>query len=91
MNTMNDENPDFILTSHAHKVIFEREIKFEWISRVLSNPEKIELDEKDISVCHMLGRIPENENRVLRVVFTRSDEKIKIITSYFDRTMRKRI
>jgi hypothetical protein len=91
MDTMDNKNIEFILTTHANKVVVEREIKHEWIQRILTNPMKIEVDENDLEVFHALGQIPENDNRVLRVVFTKNGNMFKIITTYFDRTMRNRL
>ena len=50
---------DFVLTAHARVVITERQIKIEWVKRVLSHPEKVEIDSEDQALRHALGRIEE--------------------------------
>ena len=81
----------FELTQHAIIVLKERGIPIEWMERVLNQPEKIVPDQNDPELQHALGIIPEYGNRVLRVVFSKKTEPIRIITVYFDRKMRGRI
>ncbi len=78
---------NYILTQHARDVLQEREIALEWLERVLLTPERIEPDRADGSLEHRLGRIPEFGNRVLRVVVATA-EPFRIVTVYFDRTMK---
>jgi len=78
-------------TEHAKQVIKEREIQPEWIQLVLTNPEKIEPDKEDNALEHTLAKIPEFGNRVLRVIYNKKASPLKIITVYFDRTMRGKI
>jgi len=78
-------------TEHAKRVVKEREINPEWIQVVLTNPEKIESDKDDIELEHALAKIPEFGNRVLRVIYKKKASPLKIITVYFDRTMRGKI
>jgi len=49
----------YVLTEHASLVISEREIPIEWISRTISQPDKIEPDRDDPNVLHALSRIDE--------------------------------
>jgi Domain of unknown function (DUF4258) len=60
---------DYELTAHARTVIAERSIKEEWIARVMLNPEKVEPDRDDPALQHALGRISENLDQVLRIIF----------------------
>nr|WP_242032394.1 DUF4258 domain-containing protein [Aphanizomenon flos-aquae] len=57
------------MTVHAQQVITAREIQLEWVARVLAEPQKTEPDREDPELRHALARIPENGNRVLRVVY----------------------
>ena len=50
---------DYILSAHAITVLAEREILEMWVARVLTNPERTELDAADPLLRHALGRIPE--------------------------------
>lgn len=79
---------NFILSAHAETVIAERGINLQWIERVLSNPERTEDGKDDAALRHALGRIPEHGNRVLRVVYNGSVEPVRVVTVYFDRTLR---
>ena len=75
-------------TAHARNVLSEREIPEEWVRRVISLPEKTEFPET--GVTHYLARLPENDNRWLRVVTKRSEDDIVVITTFFDRGVTRR-
>lgn len=81
----------FQLTEHARKVVQERNIKTEWIERALSVPERIEPDKEDIELEHSLTPISEFGNRVLRVIYNKQTKPLKIVTVFFDRTMKGRL
>lgn len=78
------------LTEHAACVIAEREIDIAWVVRVLTEPEQELADRSDPALIHALARIPERENRVLRVVYNASVDPLRIVTCYFDRRQRGR-
>jgi hypothetical protein len=77
--------------AHAKAVITERSISTEWLERVFSRPEKLDVDPDDPDLKHAFGRIPEHGNRVLRVVYNGSVRPITIVTVYFDRRMRNKL
>ena len=79
------------LSQHARDVIAERQIEIEWIERVLDHPQRNEPDRFDPELRHHLGKIPEFEDRVLRVVFNPSAYPLRIITVYFDRAMKGKL
>ena len=79
------------LTQHARDVLVEREIPVEWLERVLNSPQRIEPDPDDTELEHSLGRIPEFDNRVLRVVVNKTVRPVVVVTVYFDRAMRNRL
>lgn len=79
------------LTQHAVDALANREIKIEWMERVLENPDKIETDSVDAELEHRLARILEYNNRVLRVIIKPSVEPVRIITVYFDRGLRDKL
>lgn len=83
--------PKFVLSAHAKTVITERFIRMEWLEHVLSKPEKIEADRGDPDLSHALGRIPEHGDRVLRVVYNGAVKLVRIITVYFNRTLRNKL
>ena len=82
---------DYELSQHARDVLEEREIPVAWLERVLKSPQRIEPDADDADLEHRLGRIREHGNRVLRVVVNKTVRPARIVTLYFDRTMRNRL
>ena len=66
----------------------ERQISVVWVERVLTGPERTELDRVDPELHHALGRIPERDDRVLRVVYNKNTDPWRVVTVYFDRAMR---
>ena len=75
---------EFILTDHAKKRIAKRGIDVAWIKDALANPARIELDEIDPSLLHVLLPIAERSFRVLRVIYNETLEPVAIATAYFD-------
>ena len=87
----NPRMPKYVLSAHAQTVIAERSIDPEWIERALANPERTESGKAPSDLRHALCRIPERENRVLRVVYNDAVDPVKIVTVYFDRTLRNKL
>jgi len=79
---------DFELTRHASRMIDRRNIRENWIDRTLEDPDLVEPDEDDPSLEHRLRVIPEYEDRVLRVIINTEVEPPKLVTVFFDRTMK---
>ena len=82
---------DYELSAHAVTVMAEREILETWVERVLSSPERTEPDAADPLLRHALGRIPERDDRVLRVVYNETTRPWRVVTAYFDRAMRGKL
>jgi hypothetical protein len=82
---------DYVLTAHAQVVLEERAIPLEWVERVLARPARVDPDPGDPELRHALGRIEEHGNRVLRVVYNETVVPRRIVTVYFDRTMRSKL
>ena len=82
---------NFILSIHAQKVIYERKIKLEWIENTFKNPDKVEVDLKNLEIEHKLKIIKENDSKVLRVIYNKSVNPIIIVTSFFDRRMKGKL
>ena len=78
----------FEVTHHAFSAIAEREIKTTWVVRVLTKPERTEVDRSDPALTHALGTIDECDGRVLRVVYNAVVDPPRIVTVYFDRRQR---
>ncbi|MEI8064144.1 MAG: DUF4258 domain-containing protein [Verrucomicrobiota bacterium] len=81
----------YTLTKHAKDVLEERGLPVAWLERVLDTPQLIELDPDDGDLEHYLGRIAEHGNRVLRVVVNKTVRPARVVTLYFDRTMRNKL
>ena len=81
---------EFFLTAHAQFVATERNIKLSWIEAVLTQPEITEKDPKDQELIHSLGKISENDGRVLRIIHSQT-QPMRVVTVYFDRSMRGKL
>jgi hypothetical protein len=68
-----------------------RNIRLEWLERVIEQPQLIEVDAMDSDLEHRLGKIDEFEGRVLRVIVNPQLEPIRVITAFFDRAMRGKL
>jgi hypothetical protein len=81
-------HPAYELTAHARAVVEERAIRLDWLERVLVNPERTESDRADPELRHAIGRIAENDDRHLRVIYNATVTPWRIVTAYFDRGLR---
>ncbi len=79
------------LTIHVREQIVERKIPLEWIRRVLENPSRTEPHKTDPELRHALGIIPENGDRVLRVVYNSTTQPWRIVTVHFDRRLKGKL
>ena len=66
----------------------EREILSEWVERTVFEPNLTTRDREDSSVELFFRRIPEYDDRVLRVVVSTNVAPWSIVSVYFDRRMR---
>ena len=80
--------PAHELTAHAKTVLQERDIRLEGLERVLASPERSEPDRADLELQHAIGRIAENDDRYLRVIYNATVTPWRIVTAYFDRGLR---
>lgn len=78
----------FELTQHAAEVVRHRAIKPDWIEQTLDAPSRVEPDRRDPDLVHHLRKIDEFGDRVLRVVFYLAAVPIRVVTVYFDRTVK---
>ena len=84
-------NKTFVLTNHAQQVTQERRIDVEWIEGVIRSPQRVERDKTDANLSHYLGKIPERGGRVLRVVLNSKATPKRVVTAYFDRSLRSKL
>jgi hypothetical protein len=83
--------PHFHYTTHAHTAMTEREIMSEWVEETLENPEHWAEDPKDSELRRFYRRIPDFENRVLRVVANTKVVPWRVVSVFFDRRMRGKL
>ena len=80
-----------VFTAHAVAVMKERGIRKEWAERILNRPRKVLEDRDDPALTHAVGRIPEYGDRVLRVVYNGKAEPWRVVTAYFDRSLKDKL
>ena len=81
----------YVLSAHAEVVIADRSIERAWLEQVLERPERVESDKVDPALKHAIRRISTNGGRVLRVVYNDTVDPRRIVTAYFDRTLRDKL
>ncbi len=78
----------YVLTAHASDALEKRRIRRGWLEHVLAAPSQRVPDPVDSGLEHLLRTIPENDNRVLRVIVNIQANPLRVVTLYFDRTVR---
>lgn len=81
----------YVLTAHATDALEKRKIRREWLERVVTVPSRRVPDLIDAALEHRLGIIHEHDNRVLRVIVNTQFNPVRVVTAYFDRTMRGKL
>jgi hypothetical protein len=81
---------NLIYTEHVLRRMAKRQLRQEWIERVIANPSRVELDEVDATLEHRLAAVPELANRVLRVIVSK-DEPRRVITAHLDRKLKGKL
>ena len=74
---------------HAQVAMAERVIPKEWIERTVAEPELRADDPNDSELERFFARVPERDDRVLRVVVNTSVIPWKVVSVFFDRRMRR--
>jgi uncharacterized DUF497 family protein len=82
---------NYQITKHALKALEEREIQIEWMELTLASPELVLPDPMDASVERRFRRITEFGNRVLRVAVNTTVEPNRVVSVFFDRTMKGKL
>jgi hypothetical protein len=81
---------NLIYTEHVLRRMAKRQLREEWIRRVVDNPSRIEPDDVDATLEHRLAVVPELANRVLRVIVSK-DEPKRVITAHLDRKLKGKL
>ena len=82
---------DFVLSKHAEVSAEEREIPLEWIRQTLEEPNLREADRRETGVELFYARIAACGNRVLKVVVNVQVDPWRVMSVYFDRSMKERL
>ena len=77
-------------TVHARTVMAEREISPAWVEAVVDSPGFEVTDPNDPTLTRFYGRVPERDNRIMRVVVNTTTDPWRVVTVFFDRRMRAR-
>jgi hypothetical protein len=78
-------NRPILLSKHAQDMVDEPGIAAEWIEHVPRNPVFEEPDPRHPGAIRAYAPIAAFGNRMLRVVYYRSETEIRVITLFFDR------
>ncbi len=82
---------DFVLSRHAEVSAEEREIPLEWIRSVLEQPDHREADGREDGVELFYAKIAAYGDRVLKVVVNVQVDPWRVMSVYFDRSMKERL
>ena len=82
---------NYELTQHARDVLAERHIPVEWLERALREPQLKQPDPADATMERRYRKIPEHGSRVLRVVVNTTVAPERVVSVYFDRTMKGKL
>ncbi|MYI82637.1 MAG: DUF4258 domain-containing protein [Chloroflexi bacterium] len=80
-----------LFTRHALDALADRTIPIEWVERIVAGPELRTHDSDDPEVERFFGRIPERDDRVLRVAVNTRVVPWRGVSVFFDRAMRGRL
>jgi hypothetical protein len=72
-------------SAHAREMLAERNIESDWVMRAVENPDAVEDDPFKTGRKRAFLKIPEKENRILRVVYIIDGNDVRIVTVFFDR------
>ena len=75
-------------TRHAVRVMAERTVPVAWVERTVAAPALRSPDPNDPEVERFFRRIPEHGDRVLRVAVNTRVAPWRVVSVFFDRTMR---
>jgi hypothetical protein len=73
------------------EVLAERAIPLAWLECALNEPALRQLDPNDASLERRYRPIPEYDGRVLRVVVNTSVEPVRVVSVFFDRSIRGKL
>jgi len=81
--------PYFVYSNHALDNLTIRDIERSWVERTVMAPDETEPDPKYPERTRAFREVPECGGRILRVVYVRDGETIRIVTVFLDRGRRR--
>jgi len=82
---------DYEYTQHARFAMELRAIDPSWVNQTLAEPELRQPDPDDPTVERFFRRIPARDNRVMRVAANTTVEPARVVSVFFDRTMKGKL
>lgn len=82
---------NYKLTEHARDALAKRGIRVDWLELAMTSPQRIEPNANDASLQHRMASITDHGDRVLRVIVNVRDVPERVVTAYFDRTMKGKL
>ena len=79
---------ELIFTAHARRAMVERDIPVDWVQRTVDAPALRSREPYDEKVERFYLPIAERGNRVLRVAVNVTSDPWRVVTAFFDRSMR---
>jgi len=76
------------MSGHFGDMLEERHISSQWVETTIADPEMTE--DHDDGTKHFIKRIPEFDNRWLRVIVNITEFPYKGVTAFFDRRLRRK-
>ena len=83
--------PLLVYTEHALNAMAEREVSHDWVRQAVAAPDLRAPNPNDLDSEFFFRRAPEQGDRVLRVVVNTNAAPWRVVTVYFDRSMRGRL
>ena len=85
---MSPEAMELEYTRHAVQVMEEREISVDWIEQVVADPALRIPDPNDPELERFFRRVREHDDRSLRVVVNTQAVPWRVVSAFFDRSMK---
>ena len=82
---------DLEFSEHAVRAMEERRILEEWVVRAVQEPILRAPDLNDSEIERFYCKIPEKEGRVLRVAVNIHVAPWRVVSAFFDRTMKGKL
>lgn len=79
------------LSRHAVHVMAERMVSIKWVEETVGEPALRLPDPNDPEIERFFRRIPDRDNRVLRVAVNTRVTPWRVVSVFFDRTMRGKL